>query len=343
MMALISQGHSLTTLRRQLEAEGLRNRTGKPFEKSQIHRILHNPALVGDLVWSRSRAGKGKWTKPMSAWVTVQDAWPGIIDRETFQRVQDILADRAPTEDKRRLPSGDYLLTGLLICGRCGSGYTVEQAKGGRYKYYDCCKRRKDGIAACPGRRFPIEATDKQVMATLLDWLFEDRRVSQIVAWYVKQSGVDPTAIERSERELDRWETELSARRERILDALESGKIDADTLKDRLVKLEAEKGRLSEKRAEIELQKTKAVPIPTLETFRQIGGELRARFAQGPRAAGMLLRRLIRKIIVSPMGSLNAELVIESPRKIRASADEFATSGKWWRWGESNPRPRTCQ
>jgi len=343
MIALIFQGHSLTTLRRQLQVEGLRNRSGKPFQKSQLHRILHNPALVGDLVWSRSRAGRGKWMKPVSTWLISQDAWTGIIDRDTFKRIQTMLAGRAPTDGKRRVPSSDYLLTGLLVCGRCGSGYTVEQAKSGRYKYYDCCQRRKDGVAACPGKRLPIAQTDRQVISVLLDWLFEERRVTQIVAWYLRQSGVNSAAVERSERELDHWETELTARRERILDALEYGKIDPDALKDRLAKLDTEKERLSEKRAELERLKAKVVAIPTVEMFRQIGGELRKRVEEGPRPAGMLLRRMIRRIIVSPTGSLNAELVIGTPAKIKGSADGFAISDRWWRWGESNPRPRTCQ
>jgi len=168
-------------------------------------------------------------------------------------------------------------------------------------------------------------------------------RVSRIVAWYLKQSGVNSSAIERTERELDRWETQLTARRERILDALECRKIDPDTLQDRLAKLDKEKERLGENRAALERLKAKVVAIPTVEMFRQIGNELRKRVEEGPRPARMLLGRLIRRIIVSPTGSLNAEPVIGTPENIKGSADEFDISDRWWRWGESNPRPRTCQ
>jgi len=128
-------------------------------------------------------------------------------------------------------------------------------------------------------------------------------RVSRIVAWYLKQSGVNSSAIERTERELDHGQTGLTARRERILDALEYGKIDPDTLKNRLAKLDNEKERLGEKRAELERPKAKVVAIPTVEMFRQIGNELRKRVEEGPRPARMLLGQLIRRIIVSPAGS----------------------------------------
>ena len=103
------------------------------------------------------------------------------------------------------------------------------------------------------------------------------------------------------------------------------------------------KERLGEKRIELERLKAKVVAIPTLEMLRQIGDELRKRVEEGPRPAGMLLRRVIRRIIVSPTGSLKAELVIGTHENIKGSADEFDTSDRWWRWGESNPRPRTCQ
>jgi len=83
--------------------------------------------------------------------------------------------------------------------------------------------------------------------------------------------------------------------------------------------------------------------VISVEMFRQIRNELRKRFEDGARPARMLLRRLIRRIIIRQKGSLKAELVIGTQENIKGSADEFDISDRWWRWGESNPRPRTCQ
>ena len=95
--------------------------------------------------------------------------------------------------------------------------------------------------------------------------------------------------------------------------------------------------KLGEKR--VELERLKA----TVEMFRQIGGKLRKWVEESLRPAAMLLRRMIRRIIVRPTGSIKAELVIGTHENIKGSADEFDISDRWWRWGESNPRPRTCQ
>jgi site-specific DNA recombinase len=344
MVELVLQGEDLAAISRALEAEGIRNRAGRRFGKSQLHRILHNPALVGDLRWNRQRHGTGPVAKPVEAWVTVRDAWPGILDRETFAKVATALAGRAPTPEFRRRPTAHYLLTGLFVCGQCGAGLSTPQSKGGRYKYYQCIRTMKEGKRACPGRRLPMGATDQQVVRTVPRWLFEEKRVARLLAWYVREIGADPKRLEKRERELARWEIELTARRERLLDALESGKVEAGVLSPRLARLDEERGRLQAQREEFEREKTRTVPIPTPEMFRAMGEQLGQVFREGPvPAAKQLLRQLVRKIVVPAEGPLKAELVIGKPRDLRGSGDEFATPNGWWSWGDSNPRPPDCQ
>jgi site-specific DNA recombinase len=285
---------------------------------------------VGDLVWNRQRHGKGKGLKPAEAWVTVKDAWPAILDRETFARVQEVLAIRAPTEDHRRSPSSDYLLTGLLVCGQCGAGYTVEQAKNGRYRYYQCGRTMKEGTAACPGWRIPLARADRAALEGILDSLFDERELGRIAAWAAKEAGVDPKSLEKQERELNRWETDIASRRERLLGALETGKIDAGVLTPRLARLDEERGKLAEKRLELDRVKPKAVAVPSVEMFREYGQALRRKYDTGPvQSTKLLLRRFVRRILADK-GALKAELVIGKPRQHGGSDDEFALSDGWW-------------
>ncbi|HSB79670.1 MAG TPA: hypothetical protein VLM91_12875 [Candidatus Methylomirabilis sp.] len=100
-------------------------------------------------------------------------------------------------------------------------------------------------------------------------------------------------------------------RRERLLEALESGKIAAEALRERLEKLDRERAQLASKRSELDRMHGKLTPIPTVEMFRELGEQLRERVATAPTAAAKaLLARLLGRVLVSPTGQLTVELTL---------------------------------
>lgn len=352
MATFVLRGLSLPRVARQLEAEGIRYRSGRRFSVSQLHRLLHNRALVGDLVWNRRARGTGRYTKSPDVWVTVPDAWEPILDRATFARVAGALGERAPTDDHPKQPSPDHLLTGILVCGTCHARYTVERAqvRGKAYHYYDCGTRRKEGVTACPGARLRVDETDRQVIRGLLAWLMDDRRVARILTLYLKRGAADTVGLERQAAALNRWDTELAARRERLLDALESGKVAPAVLTERLGRVDRERDELSEKRQALERAQSRIRPIPTADMFHSLGRDLERRLASGPPAAAKaLLKVLVRQIVVrrqrdNHKPTLQAEIIAASPRNLSTSDDDFAPRRDWWtnRDGRAKSGSRTA-
>jgi len=146
----------------------------------------------------------------------------------------------------------------------------------------------------------------------------------------VKQASVDAKRLAKQERDLKAWEARLASRRERLLDALESGQVDPAILNERLARIEEERGRFQQQRAVLEHAKIQAEAAPTVERFRTYGQELRKPVESGPVAAAkLILRRFVRTVTVAP-GALNVELVIRRPRQFSGSGDEFAPSQGWW-------------
>src|SRR3546814_12631701 len=74
---------------------------------------------------------------------------PPIIDRETFDAVQKLLKARNPKVMPARVISGPTLLTGLIHCAKCGGAMTIRTGKGGRYRYYACSMKARQGPTAC--------------------------------------------------------------------------------------------------------------------------------------------------------------------------------------------------
>lgn len=118
--AIAGEGHM--AIASDLTKRGIPTSTGKPvWQPSTVRSILRNPhhaalsAVKGEIV------GKGQWEP--------------IVSEETFYAAQAALATRAtsPGHNARK-----HLLTGFLICGRCGSrlvsnheAYVCRSATGG--------------------------------------------------------------------------------------------------------------------------------------------------------------------------------------------------------------------
>lgn len=139
-------GHLPTVreLRDLAHAIGLTSGTGRELTRGHVHKLLTNPAYMGDVVYGRQANGKfeGKRNRPESEWTVVPDAHPALIDRETFARVQASFAQHLRIQGDARRSA--WFLTSLIFCGHCGSrmfGANAGRSKNGSENYAYACQR----------------------------------------------------------------------------------------------------------------------------------------------------------------------------------------------------------
>ena len=77
-------------------------------------------------------------------------AVPAIVDKDEFEIVQMLLKSRSPAMTPPRVVSGPTLLTGICFCAACGGAMTLRTGKSGRYRYYTCCTKARQGATGCP-------------------------------------------------------------------------------------------------------------------------------------------------------------------------------------------------
>lgn len=77
----------------------------------------------------------------------MENAWPAIVSRETFDRVQALLKSRSPKVVHPRRASSECLLSGLIYCVACGTKMAGHNAKSGKFLYYHCINGSKRGHA----------------------------------------------------------------------------------------------------------------------------------------------------------------------------------------------------
>jgi hypothetical protein len=190
---------------------------------------------------------------------------PPIVDRATFDAVQALLKARNPKVLPARVVSGPTLLTGLIHCANCGGAMTIRTGKGGRYRYYACSTKARQGATACSGMAVRMEKLDDLVAQHLEERLLQPERLQTILAAILDRRQ-DRSARQRAHAaDLAKRATEAELRLKRLYDAIEAGVADLDdpSLKDRIDSLKAirDQARSDETRVQSMLDQASQTPV----------------------------------------------------------------------------------
>lgn len=162
-------GTSQLRIVRRLNEEQVpgRIRSVKGWSTGTVNRILHNAKYIGRWTWNKTttrrdpRTGRRRlFPKPESEWIVREDESLRIVPQGQWERVQERLKEVRTTwpggprqrgfcEQQggrvRHYPT--HLLSGLMVCDRCGA--TITQVSGKRGGYYGCLGGAK---GACDNR-----------------------------------------------------------------------------------------------------------------------------------------------------------------------------------------------
>ena len=110
--------------------------------------ILKNRMYCGDMVQGRYRVKSYKVhvqeVVPQDEWYVVENTHEAIIDRETFDKAQQLLMRNTRTAPQREKL---YLFSGFLKCADCGRAMT--RSKVGNIVYYYCRTYKDQSKSAC--------------------------------------------------------------------------------------------------------------------------------------------------------------------------------------------------
>ena len=221
---------------KHLNGKGIFTRDGGRWGVGQVHRVLTRRTYIGEHRFNRrSKAGE---VKPEGEIVTIPV--PPLIDRETFDAVQKLLQARNPkTELPARVVIGPTLLTGICYCGNCGGAMTIRTGKSGRYRYYACSIKARQGETGCKGRAIPMDKLDNMVVSHIEERLLDPRRLEMLLGSVLGRRSDQAERRRQHIAELQRRAAESELRLKRLYDAIEAGIADLDdpALKERIAGL----------------------------------------------------------------------------------------------------------
>ena len=218
----VSRNETLASIADDLNARGIRTQYNRAWGKNSFATLLSNERYIGVYKFAEVR---------------IEGGMPAIIDKALFAEVQEKVRRRQEVAGRRR-DFAEYLLTGKVICAKCGApmiGISGTSRNGTLHYYYVCKTKREEH--ACNKRNVRKEAIEREVAYRLKNIVLKPN----VVEWMIDN-------VLRFHEEA-RKQTDLASYQDRLVEvkrslnnlvkAVEAGVFSAST-KARLDELEAE-------------------------------------------------------------------------------------------------------
>ena len=275
----VDSGDSFADICRDLNARGLRTKSGAEWNRSSFNRLLSNNRYIGTFV---------------SKYHTQADAIPLIVPKDLFFRVQALLPEKSRprgSSARRRTPNGLFLLSGRLFC-ECGQAMTgiSGTSKSGKLCFYYSCRGHREHTGS--RRNIPRDHLEALVFSALRDEALTDDclrwMAHETIVHQQQVSGPSDLSLLRSQLEQARKE------KANVLKAITAG-IFTDSTRELLLNLEQREQSLTAQVAAAESaladQLTEDDIISYLEIFRDAPQDL-------PSTRQGLLDAFVRRAVV---------------------------------------------
>lgn len=275
------------------------------WNKSTVSKILAQQEYCGDIInfktYSKSFKNKTRLNNPEENWVIFRDVHEPIIDRETFERAQTLVA-----KTKRRAPkqgnSEKSLFSDLLYCADCGSKlWHHYNTINHNIRFFSCSNYKTDTRGTCESRHYIREDAIEQVVLMELRHLAEFLREDEAALAEILEQKTE--AARKAEERYLQGELDKAVSRnetvavmfERLYEDNAMGKVSDEWFLQLSHKYEVERMELKAKIAEI---REKMGNLVATEKNKSLFIRAIRRFMSMDHLTAPLLRELIDKIEV---------------------------------------------
>ena len=366
-----ADGLSLTRSVRMLNEEGVpgRIRSSKGWSPATVSRLLDNEKYIGRWAWNRTesrrdpRSGcRRRLEKPQSEWISHEDESLRIVPQDLWEKV------RARRQEVRRCwPGGKgqrgfskeqgsrekffptHLLSGAMVCGKCGAA--IAQVSGKAGGYYGCLGAAR---GTCENKTLVRRRlAENVILGAVQKQLSAPDHVGYVLKRVEEEVGRLYSHVPET---IHLREIELGAEKRRLanfLDFIGEGRGSralAQALKETESRVEA----LGQELDGLRRGRDKVFQAPPPEWIEERLTRVKDLLERRTERSALLLRRLLGQIRLEPTkGDIGRPyyiartaidaLALMAPPSELESPEGGSNVLRWWRRRESNPRPRTCR
>ena len=266
-------GSSLADIAKSLTAKGIKTPSGKSgWNGSTVRTILSNEKYKGDALLNKTyisdciskKVKKNNGERPM---YYVENNHPSIIDKDTFNRVQEELARRTSkrkvkqvgTKTEQGKYSSKYALTELLICGECGTPYRrcTWTASGEKKIVWRCINRLDYGKKYCHHSPTIEESVLQNAIVTaIMNNAQQSADVLSILKEHIR-IGIQANEVEDNSLELLIEIAKLDEKYNALFNKMTADTEDIESIENQLIEIINKKHSLQAQDEEIKNERTK--------------------------------------------------------------------------------------
>lgn len=226
-----ANGKGYKSITANLNKIGYKTKKGNNFSVGSIKDILTNPVYIGKIRYNLRQNWSEKRRKNLNANPIVVDGLhDAIIDIKLWDKVQVILQSKKGKPS--RIYDGEYPLTGVLKCPKCGAGMVIMRttnklADGSkkRIAYYACGAWKNKDTAVCNSNTIRVDKANEYVFSKISELLTNEKMIKAIVANVNSEraSKVNPAKneVEKIDKELEK----LDKKKKKIFELYEDDSI----------------------------------------------------------------------------------------------------------------------
>ena len=163
-------GHKRLELEQNYQNFGMQN-DDYSWTPSTIRNILSNEVYIGNTVQGKRKAKSYKIHKvesvPEEKWVRVENTHDAIIDKEIFEKAQELsMRDTKSSQKTKKLS----IWAGFLKCADCKRAMNKKSStnkSGNKYEYYICSTYRKKSNKLCAKHTLKVENLENAVLQAI--------------------------------------------------------------------------------------------------------------------------------------------------------------------------------
>jgi site-specific DNA recombinase len=336
------EGLSLGDVSRRLRDQGVPTATGQArWDRATIRGILLNPAYQGTAKYGKTRlvprknerrAQRGGPPTPRSDKIAVpttateqeEIAVPALVSADLFQAVAEKLADNR-RRYRQHKKGTEFLLSGLLVCARCGSAYCGRRhgvGPGRSYVYYRCIgtdRYRHDGNRICTNAALNGRV-EGAVWSDLCSLLRQPERLRQEFEERLHRPAGENVEVARLKEAIVKHKRRLA----RLIDAYENDWLDKAEFEPRI---RSAKERLA--RDEAALQEHQRASIDPDELRFVIGqfDAFAARMSANLESADLTMKRKLLRLLIKQIEVTDQDVRIVYKVSPRPFANSPASGG----------------
>ena len=301
---------------------------GKHWGKSSVMRLLHNQTYAGITHYNRhksvesSSAANGRYRRQTktgrrlrdrSEWISIKlPESLHIITQDQYERVQTQIRNNYVLSSRNS--QHNYLLRGLLRCGKCDAPYYGTPVHG-KFYYRDGNRIKRFPLPRnCDGASIVAERIETGVWDKLVEAIQSPNIIVKQVAIHEKRLRSVSQDSTSAAEELRRNIAKLQEQEKRVLEAYKLGLIGTDLLKSEMGTNRSEQEKLSAEERELSAKSQVKTPfVEVKKTIKDYCHEVRQKLANITYEQKQAILRLLVQRVVINEGTVKVIGILPAP------------------------------